>query len=208
MATRQRELSKRLRELRSKPLLLPLTVEATWYEPTGRIGHSTAVVGERLFLWAGNHVETAHTHDSAEKRAFLSRVEVFHLQSGSWEQQKTSGAPPLGVGGYSCVALDSDIHYFGGHCGHGDCYHNSVHKLSTSSLQWRVLVPTTKKGKGPMKKAFCGMLAFKNEEEDFLFVVGGLGPTPSSRQPGAQYQEGSEFTYTDEQHIFSLHTCE
>jgi len=159
-------------------------------------------------LWAGNQERVPSVHDNSQKRAFLSRVEVFHLQSGSWEQQTTSGTPPLGVAGYACVAVDSDLHYFGGWCGHGDCYHNSVHKLSTSSLQWRVLAPTTTGGRGPMRKSHCGMVAFKDGEEEFLFMVGGWGPTPSSHQPGAQYEQKYGITWTNEQHMFSLSTSE
>ena len=55
-----------------------------------------------------------------------------------------------------------------------------------------------------MKKESCGMVAFKDGKQDFLFVVGGYGPTPSSRQPGAQY----EYNRTNEQHVFSLSKSE
>ena len=124
----------------------------------------------------------------------------------SREQQTTSETPPLGFYGYACVAVDSDLHYFGGWCGHVGCDHNSVHKLSTPSLQWTVLIPTTTESRGPMRKSYCGMVAFKDGEEDFLFMVGGMGPTPSSRQPGAQYEQEYGGTLTNEQHIFSLST--
>ena len=158
-------------------------------------------------MWAGNQEGIPNIHDSSQKRAFLSRVEVFHLQRGTWEQQTTSGTPPLGVQDYTCVAVDSDLHYFGGSCGHGDCKHNSVHKLSTS-FQWRMLAATTTEGGGPMRKSLCGMVAFKDGEENFLFVVGGIGPTPSSHQPGAQYEKDIVGTWTNEQHTFSLSTSE
>ena len=124
-------------------------------------------------MWAGGQDDAPCVHDSSKKRAFLSQVDVFHLQRGNWKQQTTSGTPPLGMFGYACVAVDSDLHYFGGYCGHDDCFHNNVHKLSTSSLQWRVLAPTTTEGRGPMGKGLCGMVAFKDGEEDLLFVVGG-----------------------------------
>ena len=155
-------------------------------------------------MWAGNQDDAPCVHDSDEKRAFLSHVDVFHLQRGNWEQQTTSGTPPLGMDNYSCVAVDSDLHYFGGYCGHDDCYHNSVHKLSTSSFQWRVLAPTTTEGSEPLEKDNCGMVAFKDGEEDFLFIVGGAGPTLSSHWPWAQY----EYNRTNEQHMFSLSTSE
>ena len=66
-------------------------------------------------------------HDSAEKRQFFSSVEVFDVNTGCWEQRTTRGTPPLGVKGYSCVAVRNELHYFGGECGHRGCYHNSVH---------------------------------------------------------------------------------
>ena len=202
MAAQQREFKPLIIAVNES--LLPLTAKDEWYEPPGRTLHATTIVGERLFLWGGLQDGRPLVHDSDEKRTFLSRVDVFHLQRGSWEQQTTSGTPPLGMAGYACVAVDSDLHYFGGWCGHDNCFHSSVHKLSTSSLQWRVLAPTTSEGRGPMKKGGCGMVSFKDGEEDILFVVGGYGTTPSSCQPGAQYDSG----YTNEQHMFSLNTSE
>ena len=189
-------------------MLLLITGNAGWREPAGRTALSTAVVEESLFLWAGYQDEAPYVHDDNEKLEFLSRVHVFHLQRGSWEQQTTGGTPPLGMCGYACVAVDSDLHYFGGWCGHDDCFHNSVHKLSTSSFQWRVLAPTTGVGWGPMKKGYCGMVTFKDGEEDFLFVVGGEGPTPLSHQPGTQYEQPDKNTITNEQHMFSLSASE
>ena len=109
----------------------------------------------------------------------VSSVDVFHLESGDWVQQLTTGTPPLVVSGYACAAVGDDLHHIAGHCGHRSCYHNGVHKLSTSSLQWVMLSPTTSEdGHGaPMKKAYCGMVAFKDGEEDILFAVGGSGTT-------------------------------
>ena len=187
---------------------MPLTAAA---EPDSRDSHSTAVVGESLFLWAGYQQKgTPRVHDSDEKRAILSHVEIFDLQNGIWKQQTTSGTPPLGWWGYGCVAVGSDLHYFGGSCGHGiSCYHNSVHKLSTSSFRWRTLASTTTKGRGPMRKGHCGLVAFNEGEEDFIFVVGGEGPTPSTRQHWARYTHVVDTcTYTNEQHLFSLNTGE
>ena len=39
-----------------------------------------------------------------------------------------------------------------------------------------------------MRKGYCGTVAFKDGEEDILYVVAGYGYTPSYRQPGAQYE--------------------
>ena len=149
-------------------------------------------------------------HDSAEKRQFFSSVEVFDVNTGCWEQRTTRGTPPLGVAGYSCVAVRNELHYFGGGCGHSGCHHNCVHTLSTSTLQWRMLAPSTTEGGAPIQKRWCGMVHFTDGEEDHLYVVGGWGhPPPSSPQHGAQYQPTSiDRVRTNEQHIFSLSTSE
>ena len=183
-----------------------------WREPAGRHGHSTAVAGDHLYLWAGDQDGMPRVHDSAEKRQFFSSAEVFDVNTGCWEQRTTSGTPPLGVMGYSCVAVRNELHYFGGYCGHDDCYRNSVHTLSTSTLQWRMLAPsTTELGGAPMQKRWCGMVHFTDGEEDLLYVVGGLGhAVPSSPQHGAKYQKpySGIGVCTNEQHIFSLSTSE
>ena len=150
-------------------------------------------------------------HDSTEKRQFFSIVEAFDVNTGCWEQHTTHGTPPLGVQSLACVTVGNDLHYFGGWCGHGDCYHNSVHTLSTSTLQWRMLAPSTTVDGAPMKKALCGIVHFTDGEEDILYVVGGRGdPVPSSRQNGAQYHPNryDANVCTNEQHIFSLSTSE
>ena len=182
-----------------------------WREPAGRYRHSTAVVDNQLYLWGGYQYGMPEVHDSAEKRQFFSSVEVFDVNTGCWEQRTTRGTPPLGVEGYSCVAVRNELHYFGGECGHsGGCYHNSVHTLSTSTLQWRMLAPSTTEGGAPMQKHSCGTVHFTYGEEDLLYVVGGYGhAAPSSPQRGAQYhQYGSGHVRTNEQHIFSLSTSE
>ena len=159
-----------------------------WREPAGRDEHGTAVVDNQLYLWGGYQRGMPEVHHSAEKRQFYSSVEVFDVNTGCWEQRTTRGTPPLGVQAYSCVAIRNELHYFGGYCGHGYCYHNSVH----STLQWRMLAPSTTEGGAPMQKSLCGMVHFTDGEEDLLYVVvGGWSNTP-----------------TNEQHIFSLSTSE
>ena len=118
------------------------------------------------------------------------------------------GAPPLGVWGYACAAMDTDIYYFSGFCGHDDCIHNSVSKLSTPTLQWSELAATESHGEHPMKKTYSGMVAFKDGDEEHLFTIGGVGDAAPFRQPGAEYKSISGRVYTNEQHIFTLNSCE
>ena len=178
-----------------------------WREPANRCDHSIPVVKNQLYLWGGGMPEV---HDIAEKRQLYSSVEVFDVNTGCWEQRTTRGTPPLGVKGYSCVAVRNELHYFGGElCSRtGRCSYNSVHTLSTSTLQWRLLAPSITKIGAPIQKHHCGMVHFTDGEEDLLYVVGGWGPAvPSSPQHGAQYQPTSRGNVrTNEQHIFSLST--
>ena len=147
-------------------------------------------------------------HDSPEKRKFLSSVDVFQSDCGDWIRRETSGTPPLGTVGYCCAAVGDSLYYFGGYCGHDECYHNSVHKLSTSSLQWMMPSLSTSKREAPMRKMNSGMVAFRDGEEDILCVVAGYGLTPSHRQSGARYEADHGSTRCNEQHMFSLSTSE
>ena len=162
-----------------------------------------------MYMWGGTINSLPPVHDSQYKRRLLSCVEVFHIKSGDWEQQKTNGVPPLGARAYGCTAVGNTLYFFGGYCHHDDCCHNSIHSLSTSSLHWVELSPTTSEGGAPMRKSDCSTVAFKDGEEDILYVVAGWGPTPSYRQPGTQYEAtGSEHVRCNEHHMFSLSTSE
>ena len=117
-------------------------------------GHSTAAVDNQLYLWGGDQGGMPRVHDSAKKRQFLSSVEVFDVNTGCWEQRTTRGKPPLGVEGYSCVAVGNDLHYFGGECSHGGgCHHNSVHTLSTLHPAMEPVGPLNNRGWGTNAEA-------------------------------------------------------
>ena len=180
------------------------------YEPAPRARHQTIRVGSNVYMWGGGVDGMPEVHDSQEKKRFISCVEVFHCETGDWIHQPTSGAPPLGVHGYGCTAVGDTLHFFGGSCFHGNCCHNSIHSLSTSSLHWVELSPTTSEGGAPMRKCYCGTVAFKDGEEDILCIVAGWGSTPLYRQPGAQYEAAyfGDHVRCNEQHMFSLSTSE
>ena len=57
--------------------------------------------------------------------------------------------------------------------------HDSVHKLSTLSLQWMTLSPSTSESGAPGDEevCLCGMVAFRDGEEDILCVVAGYSST-------------------------------
>ena len=175
------------------------------YEPAPRWSHSTVLVGDKLFLWGGLQRDLPVVScDGPEKERFTSLVNVFHLRNGCWQQRKTRGKPPRGVINYSSSVIGKRIFYFGGHCGHSKCFHNSITALDTEKMVWEEI---KSEGKIPMEKNSCGMVSFQDGGDDFLFLVGGVGKFPLSPPPQFKYSpwNGSSMCgRTNEQHIFSL----
>ena len=153
-------------------------------------------------MWVGVQPGLPEVHDSEEKKASSSVMEVCHLASGRWEQKPTTGTPPLGVYGYASAVIGREIFFFGGDCGHGGgCYHNSLFSFNVDTFNWKELSPTSPHH-GPMMKRYCGMVAIQLEEEAYLVVIGGsngIGQQPGT-QHGAQYESG----YCNEIHYYKL----
>ena len=158
------------------------------YQPVERKRHSTIKVGDYLYMWGGWQSGLPGVHNSEEKRAMCSVMEVCHLASGRWEQKPTTGTPPLGVIGYAAAAIGNTIFYYGGYCGHGGCYHNSLFSFNVDTFNWKELSPTTPHH-GPRIKGYCDMVAVQLDGEDYLVVIGGSGLSDNNtpKQPGARY---------------------
>ena len=119
-------------------------------QPSARCSHSSIVIGSRLYLWGGKSNVIPKVHANSEKLNLLSFVDVFDLKNGFWQELQTTGSPPLGVISHAaCPGAAGVAYYFGGYCGHDNCYHNSLHRLSTEQLQWTELSPTNSEH-GPM----------------------------------------------------------
>ena len=175
------------------------------YQPVERWGHSTVRVGDYLYMWGGYQPGLPSVHDSEEKKASTSVMEVCDLASGRWEQKPTTGTPPLGVYGYAAAVIGREIFFFGGHCGHGGCYHNSLFSFNVDTFNWKELSPTSPHH-GPMMKRWCGMAAVQLEDEAYLVVIG--GSNREGQQPGtqrdAQYESNISFQYCNEIHYYKL----
>ena len=156
-------------------------------------------------MWGGYQPGLPRVHDSEEKKASSSVMEVCHLASGRWEQKPTTGTPPLGVYGYASAVIGREIFFFGGYCGHGGCYHNSLFSFNVDTFNWKELSPTSPHH-GPMMKRYCGMVAVQFEEEAYLVVIGGSndkGQQPGT-QRGAQYESRGITQYCNEIHYYKL----
>ena len=130
-----------------------------------------------------------------------------YLQQWVWQHKKTTGSPPLGVHSCGFTVVCSRVVVYGGHCGHGDCFHNSLHELDTTILKWKELSPNEAEG-APIKKCSCGMVAHSNGGEEQVCVFGGYGPLNSaSHQKRAEYFADTRGTHglgwTNEFHCFT-----
>ena len=178
-------------------------------QPTVRGDHSTVVINDNVYMWAGGWRELPKVHDSEEKRCMTCPVEIFNIADGTWKTKLTKGKPPLGVRSYACTSIRNGICFFGGHCRHDDCHHNSLNELHVDSLQWTQLSPTTDKQGLPIKKHLCGMVSFTCDNEDIALIVGGCGSPTETPQPNATYVTLSNGKVaTNEHHMYNFSTGE
>ena len=177
-------------------------------KPHERYGHSTGTVGGKLYLWAGGSRQIPPVHTSADKEQMMSKTEIFSLKSGRWEKHHTRGSSHSGISYYATAVVDESIYYFGGQCGHGTCYYNTLTRLDTAEMKWKD-VQTNLVGI-PMKKYSCGMVSFRCDGDTYLFLFGGIGEVDESDQvPGATYAVSStnpKICRTNEHHIISTTT--
>ena len=147
------------------------------------------VVGQKLFLSGGFRNMLPYRPDDAHVHNFNWDLDVLDISMGMWENGEASGDPPPGVYAAACDVFGSRLFAFGGGHGYGQCYHNDVFQLETTTKTRSQLVPVNGDG-APMKKWRCGMSAFVDSDGKLqLCVFGGVGeePIPSLKQPGAEY---------------------
>ena len=174
------------------------------YEFKERSQHKAPVIGDSLYLWGGNRPGFPYVHDSLDKRQLVSTVEEFSFSTGQWSSQLTRGTPPQGVIGYYCTTSHSNIYYYGGWCGHDLCYCNSLNVLNTLNMNWTLVQPNND---SMMKKCNGGMISLGFDDTEYLFIVGGLGPTPTVHHPQFQYDQFKDGRVrTNEQLLYNLST--
>ena len=180
------------------------------YKFNWRARHTTAVVREVLYCWGGDQgldeSQCDCSGDFPKKRECTSAIDAFNLLSGVWSSQPTRDTPPLGIRGVSCTTRNN-IYYFGGFCGHGKCYHNSLNCLDILTLQWKKLQPTG--DNSVTKRGYGGMIAMGSEgEPQQLLVIGGIAPistTTRHRQFGYdKIPRQDDRLRTNEQNIYNL----
>ena len=165
------------------------------YEPVPRFSHGAAAVGGRCYLCGGCVQESG-------RRKLPSTVEIFDPYLETWEKHPTTGVPPPGLYFGACTSLFDSLYWFGG--SDASTRYNSIHKLDTTTLEWRELQPLNQ-ADGPMRKIGCGMVTF---HQDKLGVFGGVGIPTGPTQPGAMFTKDTRFTdgrgWINELHVFDI----
>ena len=68
------------------------------------------MISDTLYLWGGDSGDLPAVHNSEEKRRVTSKVQVFDITTGKWNNQSTRGNPPLGVEGCLCTTVNNKIY--------------------------------------------------------------------------------------------------
>ena len=168
------------------------------HEPSPRFLHGAAPVGGRCYLWGG----CVHDFSESGRRKLASTMDIFDPYLETWEEHPTTGVPPPGLYDGVCTSLLNSLYWFGGY--DSRCFHNSLHKLDSTTLEWSEIQPTNQDD-GPMRKAGCGMVSFL---QDKLAMFGGYGIPTGSIQPGATFTKSAMFTggkgWNNELHLFNI----
>ena len=168
------------------------------YEPSPRFFHGAAAVGGRCYLWGG----CVQDFSASGRRKLASTIEIFGPHLETWEEHPTTGVPPRGLYDGACTSLLDSLYWFGGWDG-SSCY-NSLHRLDTTTLEWREIQPLNQ-ADGPMRKAGCGMVSFL---QDKLAVFGGYGIPTGPTHPGAMFTKDTCFIdgrgWSNELHVFTI----
>ena len=175
-----------------------------------RSNHSTILVRNKLYCWGGEQKDLPKplVHDGEDKRKITSSVDIFQLETLKWERKSTTSNPPAGVVCSASTSIKDSVLYFGGCCKPYDCFHNNLYKLNTLTLNWNEIITTTTDNI-PMRKYGCGMISFNMNGEDHLFLSGGTGPAPLTKQRHAQYNahpNRPNLSFTNEIHCMNVST--
>ena len=149
-------------------------------------------------MWGG-HCGAAGTPD--DRNSF---VDVYDPSSQRWTQQKTSGAPPLGVFGAACVGVLPYMYIFAG-LDLAEEFYNSIYRLDTRNLVWTEISAVNPQ-EAPMKKHRACMVSYSDSQ---LVTIGGYGVLPENPLAYADYIADTEEGYegqgwTNEIGVFNL----
>ena len=167
-------------------------------DPTPRFSHCAAAVGGKCYFLGGFGQDFL----GIDRKKLVSTVEIFDPNLKKWQKCPTTGDPPPGLYDAACTSLLDSVYWFGGY--DDSSFYNSLHRLDTTTLEWRKVQPLNP-AEGPMRKKWCGMVSFS---QDQLATFGGYGrPTKSPIQSGATSIKNpfsSGMGWSNELHVFDI----
>lgn len=170
--------------------------------------HSSAIVGNEVFIWGGSRPGVPSDYNSIGKTEFTASIDVLDLSNYStFIKRETTGIPPSWAIKYSCCCIGSDIYYFGGSW--GTCFgYSNLFVLNTKNYGWREIKCNTMSfDNRPIEKEGCGMIPFSMNGKDYVLVIGGQGPLPAYPPSHAHYAQGRKSDcFNNEVHITCVST--
>nr|XP_033784496.1 rab9 effector protein with kelch motifs-like isoform X1 [Geotrypetes seraphini]XP_033784505.1 rab9 effector protein with kelch motifs-like isoform X1 [Geotrypetes seraphini] len=118
--------------------------------------HSSAVVGENIFLFGGIHYGTV-----------VADLYIFNTVTCSWIPIKTTGLLPEARSGHTLATVGDQIYLFGG-CTEKNIYNTDMHVLDTVTLVWQ---QCDVKGEIPSGRTHHSFTAHHDKD---IYLFGGL----------------------------------
>ncbi|XP_034265947.1 uncharacterized protein LOC117661356 isoform X1 [Pantherophis guttatus] len=123
--------------------------------PPQTLEHSSAVVGENIFVYGGT-----------EDGKAVNDLYTFNTVSHCWTPVKTFGADPRARSGHAFAAIGEIIYMFGGRSNE-DEYYTDVYALDTVSLMWQ---KCEVKGEKPFGRSHHTFTAHSDKD---IYLFGG-----------------------------------
>ncbi|KAM7264602.1 hypothetical protein ACFE04_002285 [Oxalis oulophora] len=136
------------------PSLGTLQVMSTKCAPSPRLGHTSSLVRDNVFMIGGR----------ADPLNILNDVWVFSTAMNEWKLAGCSGDDFLNRHRHASAVIGADVYVFGGL--NNDRIFSSLHVLNTDSLQWKEL---SAGGEWPCARHSHAMVSCKSH----LYVFGG-----------------------------------
>ena len=171
------------------------------YQPSPRIYHCAAQIGEKAYLWGGR----TQNFSTSGRKTLQSEIEIFDSISETWSKKNVNGAAPPGLINGASTVVSETLYHFGGDDSHS--WYNTLHCLDTVSLDWRALHGNSQNpADQPMLKHGCGLVTYADAASLVLFA--GYGIPNDATQPETRFVQNTKRTdgsgWTNELHLFNL----
>ncbi|MGH0169813.1 UNVERIFIED_CONTAM: hypothetical protein FKN15_075812 [Acipenser sinensis] len=155
--------------------------EIKGHPPSPRFNHTTALLGEQIYMFGGSSAEDSYYKD----------IYILDIGTLAWQKCEVKGDSPSGSVSQTFTAhYDKDIYLFGGRCeSKNGTTTNEIQKLSIAKMKWKVplyvgIPPARRHGHAAfILHSHIYIIGGANEEQEFNDVKVMKLINPSERQP-------------------------